>query len=198
MDKPTEHQCIGEEQAREFAIQQISIVKIMHTGRDDVTPGTVLAICEDCRNLIMDAMEFILPDNLGKEMEDNEPKAWRSWDNLLDLATEILDSDARQYLEGKRIVQEEGLDLNDIEEVERRGEISNMIRRAKVEQIAKKSEEEQIRIIITATDNNEFQRTNLREGSVAFYINTLIHRHEIKTILGDEAHLAEHGLAVEK
>ena len=192
MAESTEHQCISEEQAREFAIQQIITVG---KGR-----GTrFLAICEPCRNLIKKAIHSVSPDELGEKMEDKESEENMDWENVLDLATTFLDYEAEEYLGGKRIVQEEGLDLNDIEEVERRWKVSDMIRRAKIEQIKKKGGKKfQEFLGIYFEGKYGFREAREKERKVSNYLFALVYRDEIKTVLGDEAHLAEHAHLAEK
>ena len=73
-----------------------------------------------------------------------------------------------------------------------------MIRRAKTRQIEKKGEEEFLRIIVNR-GKDELWKAREKERSVGTYLFTLVSsRDEIKTVLGDEAHLAEHAHLAEK
>lgn len=189
MAEQTEHQCITEEKAKEFAIQQIIAV-------DKGLGTSFLAICEHCRNLIKKAIHSVSPDELGEKVEVEEDGGW---ENLLNTAASFLDDKAEEYLEGKRIVQEEGLDLNDIEEILRRWDVSDMISSTKAKQLAKKEEENLEEFIkILSEGKNWLQEAKKKERSVGTYLFALVSRKEIKTVLGDEAHLAEHAHLAEK
>ena len=165
MAEQTEHQCISEEQARKFAIQQI--VRTVLKKKSEY----FVAVCDHCRNLIAETIRSVSPDELSKFSP--RKKELGNWETKLESAVDELNLCAESYLEGKRIVQGEGIDLNDIKKVIERLEFGLAVYHEKKKLYGDKFE-------------------MFDEIHVCFYLTALLSRDMIKTVLGDEAHLAEH------
>lgn len=165
MTESTEHQCISKEQAKEFAIQQI--VKTALKKKSEY----FVAVCDHCRNLIAETIRSVSSDemsNLNLHKEELE-----DWKKKLESAVNELNLCAESYLEGKRIIQKEGIDLNDIKKVKERLEFGLAVYHEKKKLYGDKFE-------------------MFDEIHVCFYLTALLSRDMIKTVLGDQAHLAEY------
>ena len=174
MAESTEHQCINEEQSREFAIQQI--VETALRGKF----AHFVAVCDHCRNLIKKTIHSVLPNELSRFNLHKED--FKDWGTKLEFATDELSHGAESYLKGKQIIQEEGLDLNDATKTIKRLKSGLAIYYAKKKLFKKRG--------------GEMEKVELGEMfyeiHVCFYLTALLSRDMIKTVLGDEAHLAEH------
>ena len=105
MDKPTEHQCIDKKKARQHAI---------NTAKHKLTEGNydtpeIFAICDNCRDKIIQTLKTLSP----QEVKSKKLKVYRNFIESIRLAIEEIEENATRYNQGKRAIQDEGLDILD-------------------------------------------------------------------------------------
>lgn len=206
MTKPTEHQHATDDEAREYAVKALSA-----EASDGVHKFTV--VCQICRDAIFRALniaqDFLDPENI----KSLEAGAGENIKALIEATRDILEFESEHYLDGKKTIQEEGLDLSNRDTVLERFELSKQIIKFYHDPLkgklsirerfahlispgAKKSRSMLRKPFLTPTelDREQFVQEALsgedKEENVYIYLECLLKKQ--REVLGDESDLAQY------
>ena len=106
MDKPTEHQCIDEQEINNIIAQAI----------ESTDRAKIIALCEFCRISISNILIAKMDQLEQQEGYDENEEAQKKW-IVLDVVLDSLKINVEKYEKGKKLILLEGLNLNSLEEI---------------------------------------------------------------------------------
>lgn len=185
MTNPTEHQHINEQEIDNVITQNIKSI-------DSLVEGAIIVLCKFCRMSVKNVLEAKM-DQLSKQEDFHEDEeAGDKWGDL-QVVLANLDSNAENYLKGKQIILEEGLDLNCLEKViERMYEASDNKKKILREFFKNFEEGEMGLAIATAKKREPALYKVIKRGEAVYVFLSALLRTDIKTVLGDEEFLAQY------